>query len=294
MVGAAIGSAVIGGISSWNEADKASDAAEASMELSQENLALSVDAAEEQLQYSRDAMDQYITSTQANIGVMEELDWGGGSREGIEFAQTMMDDWEGTFGGIQDNLSEYYSNLDPTKFATQSKATLTRSMDKQMQQFNETMASSGLQSAGMKQQTAKEAMFRTAEGSAQIDIDAPEQVAGMQRDFLATGERQRGQAQDAMSHSLSEYGQMEDRATVRRSGAIGDAYNRAGEAYRTKASMTSPVVSAYQGASSQQAQTAGTYIESAAGHSSASGTMFGTAMNLGIEEWGDTKLVGEQ
>ena len=56
-----------------------------------------------------------------------------------------------------------------------------------MKQFNETMASQGLQSAGMKQQAAKESAFQLAQGNASIDIQAPDVVADMQQGFLNYG-----------------------------------------------------------------------------------------------------------
>ncbi len=110
-------------------------------------------------------------------------------------AQAQLDAWEGTFGGIQDNLSEYYKGLDPVKFATQNKVSLQEHMDKQMTQMNESMAAAGVQTAGMKQQAQKESAFELAKGNAAIDIAAPEQVAQMQQGFVNSGS---GQLQGAM------------------------------------------------------------------------------------------------
>ncbi len=123
-------------------------------------------------------------------------------------AQGLMDDWEETFGGLQDNLSEYYTNLDPVKFATQNKSNLSDSMAKQLKQFDESMASQGLQTAGMKQQAAKESAFALAQGNAQIDMAAPEQVAQMQQGFLNFGEGQRGSAINLMNSANNLTGSM--------------------------------------------------------------------------------------
>jgi len=106
------------------------------------------------------------------------------SDQGTEYAQGLLDSWEQTFGGLQDNLSDYYNNLDPAKFATGEKAKFKQNLDKQMQQYNETMASSGLQSAGMRAQTAKETAFKTAEANSQIDLQSEEYVKDQQMGFL--------------------------------------------------------------------------------------------------------------
>ncbi len=123
----------------------------------------------------------------------------GDNQIGIDTAQSMLDDWEATFGGIEDNLTDYYTNLDPNKFAIQSKADLQANLEKSMQQFNETMAASGLQSAGMKQQAAKEAAFAQAQGNSQIDIFADETVAQMQQGFLNYGSPYKQQAQSLLA-----------------------------------------------------------------------------------------------
>ncbi|RLC88463.1 MAG: hypothetical protein DRI37_05185 [Chloroflexi bacterium] len=127
----------------------------------------------------------------------------GDNQAGIAAAQGFLDDWADTFGGLEDNLSNYYNNLDPDKFATQNKVALQQNLDKSMNQFNESMAASGLQSSGMKQQAAKEAMFAQATGNSNIDINAPEQVAQMQQGFLNYGAPFKQQAQSMLSNATN-------------------------------------------------------------------------------------------
>lgn len=121
----------------------------------------------------------------------------------MDFNQAQLDKWEQMFGGIEENLSNYYSNLDPTKFATQSKSDFSASMDKQMSQFNDTMASKGLMTAGQTAQTAKEAAFAKAAGNAQIDMKAPEQVAQMQQGWLQQGANQRANAISGINNAYA-------------------------------------------------------------------------------------------
>lgn len=237
--------------------------------------------------------------------------------QGMEYAQGLMDSWESSFGGIQDNLTEYYNNLDPEKFATQNKADYKANLDKQMSQFNETMAANGLQSAGMKQQTAKEAMFKTAEANSQIDLAADDQVAQMKQGFLQFGEGQRGSAETAMGNAQSNQGQFANigqgavdsanRGVATAYGNVGSAYNNVGNSYNQLAqgeralggayaaegnaiaqgqenigNAYGNVANAYNNQATQANANAQNYGASAAGYENAAGNYFGNAMQAGV------------
>jgi len=117
----------------------------------------------------------------------------------LENAQRLLDEWETTYGGLEDNLSDYYNNLDPDKYATQYKSNLNENIDKQVGQMNDEMASSGLMSAGMKAQGAKEAAFAKATGGAQADLMAEDKVMGMKTDFLNRGENRKAMYDNALT-----------------------------------------------------------------------------------------------
>lgn len=219
MIGAAIGSVVVGALnySSAKDADRASSAASAQQ----------YQLATDQWNYQQGQMDLYQSHMAGAVDFASGMSYGGAgyssvgytaeqwdaqaalagegslvagnNQSGIDVAQGMIDDWELTFGGLEDNLSEYYNNLDPDKFAIQSKTILQDNLQKSMTQFNETMAANGLQSAGMKQQAAKEAAFLQATGNAQIDINAPETVAQMQQGFLNYGSPYKMQAESLLA-----------------------------------------------------------------------------------------------
>ncbi len=125
--------------------------------------------------------------------------------DALAFSQGLVDDWEATFGGIQDNLSQYYSNLDPAKYAQEYKTNLNENIDKQVTQMNDTMSASGLQTAGMKQQTAKEAAFAKATGGAQADLMAEDKVNSMKQGFVNSGA---GQQSAANSSTFNAYGNL--------------------------------------------------------------------------------------
>jgi len=203
--------------------------------------------------------DRAIDAAMQNVGVAGDLnkylqELGG---EGVEYAQGLMDNWEATFGGIQDNLADYYQNLDPNKYATQAKSDYMANMDKQMKQFNDTMASSGLQSAGMKQQAAQEASFATAQGNAAIDLGAEDKVRGMQQGFVNSGEAQRSQATNFMDSAMGRQGQY---------ASIGG----------------NAMMNANTGIANAYSNQAGGYGQSAAGYAGAGGSLMGSALGLGL------------
>ena len=251
MTGAAIASAgmsVVGGIGARNDAKDAQRSSDAANERSNQYQDQAIGVIEEN-QATVDALQTFLTSM---------------GEEGMTHAQGLLDNWESTFGGVQENLSSFYNNLDPTKYATESKATLKRNMDKQMEQFNDTMASSGLQSSGMKQQAAKEAAFKTAEANSQIDLASEDKVAEMKQGWLNQGEPQRAFAQSNMSQA-------------QRNQAL---YGETG--FNAQSTQNTNLANAYLGGSEFQQNQSANYGASAAGYNQSAGNMFGSAMRSGI------------
>ena len=125
------------------------------------------------------------------------------SQAQFDFNQQQLDDWENMFGGLEQNVTDFYTELDPTKYATESKTALFNSMDKSMKQYNEDLSARGMQSAGMKAQADKEMAFAKAEGAAGIDMGAEEHVAGMQSNYLNSKENRRTNATAGVNNAFS-------------------------------------------------------------------------------------------
>lgn len=244
MIGSAIAS-VAGGVMSYDSAKSAQKSSDRQTSLAQAN---------------REAAVSAIEGNQANVDALQEFMTSMGT-QGVEYAQDLLDSWEGTFGGLQENLSSYYNSLDPTKFAMQEKTQFKQALDKQMSQYNETLSSSGLQSSGMRAQTMKEAAFKTAEANAQIDINAPEQVAQMQQGFLNYGDTQRAGAQNAYNAALANQAQY---------GLIG---------YNAQTNQASNIANAYNANAATQEQAAANYGASSAGYMQSAGNMLGAGAN---------------
>ena len=136
-----------------------------------------------------DASDAALAQSKLTQQRMDEL-----GTEMMDFNQGLLDEWEEMFGPMEQNLTDYYSELDPIKYATQNKQALTENIDKQLSQFNDTMSAQGLQTSGMKSQAMKEASFAKATGSAQIDVQAPEQVRQMQQGWLGANQQEKANA----------------------------------------------------------------------------------------------------
>ncbi len=171
-VGAAIGSAVVG-VGGLVQGKKAGD------------------AADDKYNKASSQLEKYMA--QANVF----------GEDALEFSQGLLTDWEETFGSMQDNLSDYYSGLDPVKYATEYKSNLNDNIDKQLSQMNDTLSASGLQNSGMAAQTAKEAAFAKATGGAVADLAADDKVAAMQQGFVNSGANQQARAESGVAGGYS-------------------------------------------------------------------------------------------
>lgn len=153
-------------------------------------------------------MNRSLSYLQGNVNIADSLDkylMTQGDK-GVEYAQGMMNDWENAFGSVEKNLSDYYNNLDPTKFSQEAKTMYAEQLDKNMKQYNETMTQRGLQTSGSRAQAEKEAMFNKATTNAAIDINAPEQVAQMKQSWYNQGAGQKNVANQANINALTQQG----------------------------------------------------------------------------------------
>jgi len=178
------------------------------------------------------------------------------SEEYGEHAQQIWQDWEEMYGPLEKNLVNYYNNLDPNKFSTQWKAQIEQSLNKELNQFKQAAAQSGIASSGMMLQAQKDMSYKQAMANAQADIAAPEKVAQMQQGFYGQfGAPQKNMAQNLQGQAImnkANFGQM---GLNNQLSARGSLMGLAGK--------------------NQQA-----YSNSAAGYGQAAGNMFGSGVNM--------------
>jgi len=272
-VGSAIG--VIGGAMQIGSGRAARKAAKKAAQQSEYYLNEGISAVEEGYKNAFDYMEQggeYLDNVLDLSNSFKEL-MDTISQEYGDYAQQMFNDWENTFGGIRENLVDYYQNLDPVKYSTQAKAALGQQLDKSMEQFNEAAAQSGIYTSGMQLQAQKENAFQRAEAFAQADIMAPDQVAQMQNQFYgAYGEPMRQQASNMLGNSILQKGNLAGIGYNAQAGALGNMSNY----YNNLANM-----SQQQGRdlSNVYLQAMGAYGNSASGYGAAAGNQMGMGMN---------------
>jgi len=109
------------------------------------------------------------------------------SKRQLAFDQQTYDDWQETYGPIQDNLADYYANLTPEYFEAQGLENYQKEQQASMQRIEENFAQRGIVDSGIAASVRKSAEFERAEARADIRTDAPLRVAEEKRNFLQVG-----------------------------------------------------------------------------------------------------------
>ncbi len=109
------------------------------------------------------------------------------NEDSLGFAQRQYDDWQQVFGPIQENLSEYYSNLSPDTFAAQGIQYAEEEFAKVDERLSQSLAQRGIQDSGISASLERESAYDLARTSATIRQAAPQAVAQQQLGFLSVG-----------------------------------------------------------------------------------------------------------
>ena len=232
--------AAIGGVASLMGSRSASKQAAAAAEQAEEWMRKGWDIGEE----SVDIADAFRSA-------LEDI-----SREYGQFAQEVWQDWEAMYGPLEDNLVNYYSNLDPDKFSTQWKAEIEQELNKEFNQFKQAAAQTGIMTSGMMLQAQRDQSYKQAMANAQADLAAPEHVAQMQQGFYGTfGAPQKASAQNLLGSSIMSQADLMNMGVGQQLQSRNQLINLAG-------------------------QNQNAYMQSAAGYGQAAGNMFGTGLNM--------------
>lgn len=116
-----------------------------------------------------------------------EADAKAAKKESDDHFKAQMEDWEATYGGIEDNLSEYYNSMTPESFSAEGLEAYQKEFQTAMNQFQETLKQRGMAGTGMEASTLAQAELTRAEQRADIRREAPRQVAAEKRSFLELG-----------------------------------------------------------------------------------------------------------
>ncbi len=120
----------------------------------------------------------------------------------LAFDQERYDEWQATYGPIEDSLAAYYDTLDPTLRTVQGLEQYEKEKDRAMKQMNENLAQRGIATSGIKAQGEMEFAVAGASDRARIRAEAPISVAKEKLSFLQVGLNQNPDA--GMRSSLSD------------------------------------------------------------------------------------------
>lgn len=106
----------------------------------------------------------------------------------LAFEYEKYDDWNATYGGLQDNLAEYYNNVTPEYYAAVGVEKFNEEFQTGMKRIDESFAQRGIDpSSGIAASVESQAELDAAESRAGIRRDAPRQAREDKRSFLQIG-----------------------------------------------------------------------------------------------------------
>lgn len=105
----------------------------------------------------------------------------------LSFAEQQYQDWQETYGGIQDNLAQYYSSITPAAYEAQGLEQFEKERETATKRLDETLAQRGLTGSGVEIAAKSQQDLSAAETRAGIRFDAPRKAAADQMSFLQVG-----------------------------------------------------------------------------------------------------------
>lgn len=150
----------------------------------------------------------------------------------LAFNQQQYDDWKEVYGPIQDNLSEYYTNLSPDMYEAQGLEAFNAEYQKSMDNLNQSLAQRGIVDSGLSAQLTASSEINAAQQRATIRMTAPTQVAEAKSNFLQIGLGQdpTGDVANTLSGITTSAQANANAANAAAGQAIGNAVSTAGTA----------------------------------------------------------------
>lgn len=150
----------------------------------------------------------------------------------LAFEYEKYDDWQATYGAIQDNLSQYYQNLTPEYYAAVGLEAFEQQQAASMRRVEENLAQRGLADSALSASIESQAELDAAETRAGIRRDAPAAVRQEQSNFLAMGlgTNPANSVSSALAGQASRANQYAQQAEIAAGQAWGSAIKTAGTA----------------------------------------------------------------
>lgn len=105
----------------------------------------------------------------------------------LEFQKQQYQDWQDTFGPIQDNLSLYYQNISPDYYEATGLANFQKERQQQLADLDTQLAQRSLTNSGLAATIKRENAIDTAEQRAAIRTGAKQQAVSDMSNFLQIG-----------------------------------------------------------------------------------------------------------
>ena len=105
----------------------------------------------------------------------------------LGFEREQWEEWQATYGPIEDQLAHYYETLTPTLRITQGLEAFEKERTRSMEDFRQTLAQRGIEYSGIAAQVELEDKLGSAEERARIRAAAPMEVAREKLGFLEVG-----------------------------------------------------------------------------------------------------------
>jgi len=109
------------------------------------------------------------------------------TEEQVKFQRAQYEDWKKIYGPIQDNLGNFYMNMNTDKYEQQQIEQIQIEFNKAAKQIDTTFAQKGLEDSGLKAATEIAIQNQAAMQKANVRANADEIVAQKQMQFLGLG-----------------------------------------------------------------------------------------------------------
>jgi len=123
-------------------------------------------------------------------------------QEQLDFAKSQYNDWKELYGGLEQNLSDFYTNLTPDYVESQGLQKQQQQYQKQQQELTQYFGQMGIES-GVQADVMAQGAFNNARAKAQISADAEFKVADQKANFLNLGLGSKGSSIDRVQNAGS-------------------------------------------------------------------------------------------
>lgn len=125
------------------------------------------------------------------------------SMEQLNFAKEQYSDWEDIFGPVQQNLSDYYSNISADSVASQGIQSIEQEFTRSRQALDTALAKRGITNSGATAQSLTDLESTRMLGRADVQANAASEAAQQQANFMNLGYGQQAQLQNSISSAYS-------------------------------------------------------------------------------------------